>query len=97
MITAIRIIEERERINKKADREVKKFFFTSTGSLRVPLEQGLNDLKKLVRVTSIFPKKDVILLKKITGEATKEAIATAVYYYLENAPWPKKLISEKKY
>ena len=40
---------------------------------------------KYVHVQSILPEEDVIALKMKTGETSvKEAIARAVYYYLEH-------------
>jgi hypothetical protein len=83
LINAIRMIEERERTKRKADREMQrqKMPFGNPFANMQNLGQ-----KKMVNVQSIFPKEDVLALKMKTKEAhIKEALIKAVHFYLENA------------
>ena len=92
LITAIRMIEERERIKKKAEKEMQRQRmpfgnqFVNMQNPKNALVQGSNGQNNLVHVQSIFPKEDVLALKMKTKEAhIKEALLKAVYFYLENA------------
>lgn len=89
---AIRIIEERERLKRKAEKEMQRQRmpfgnqFINMQNQKHTFAQGLADQKNLVHVQSIFPKEDVLALKMKTKEAhIKEALLKAVYFYLENA------------
>jgi hypothetical protein len=92
LINAIRMIEERERINRKAEKEMLRQRmpfgnqFVNMQNPKHTLAQGVSGQKNLVHVQSIFPKDDVLALKMKTKEAhVKEALLKAVYFYLENA------------
>lgn len=92
LINAIRMIEERERLKRKEEKEMQRQRmpfgnqFTNVQNPKHALVQGLYVQKNLVHVQSIFPKDDVIALKMKTKEAhVKEALLKAVYFYLENA------------
>ena len=89
--TAIRIIEERERLKRKAEKEMQRQRmpfgnrFVNTQNPNT-LAQGSAGQKNLVHVQSIFPKEDVLALKmKTKATHIKEALLKAVYFYLENA------------
>ncbi len=91
LITAIKMIEEREKQKRKAEKEMRRNGMLlkndnnkeNPGSLS--RENG-NEPKNLVHVQSIFPQDDIIALKVKTREAhVREAISKAVYYYLRNA------------
>lgn len=92
LINAIRMIEERERIKRKAEKQMQRQrmpFGNQFANMQNPkqsLAQGSIGQKNLVHVQSIFPKDDVLALKMKTKEAhVKEALLKAVYFYLENA------------
>jgi len=92
LISAIRIIEEREKRNRKAEKEMQRRrlpFGNEFFNVQNPngaLIQGSYDQKNLVHVQSIFPQEDIIALKEKTGEPhIKEAISKAVYFYLHTA------------
>jgi hypothetical protein len=92
LINAIRMIEERDRIKRKEQREIQRQrmpFGNQFVNMKTPkhiLAQGLSGQANLVHVQSIFPKEDVLALKMKTKEAhVKEALLKAVYFYLENA------------
>ena len=89
---AIRMIEERERIKRKAEKEIERQKmpfgnqFVYKQNQKYSLPQGSAGQKNLVHVQSIFPKDDVLALKMKTKEPhVKEALLKAVYFYLENA------------
>lgn len=89
LISALRIIEEREKRKRKAEKEMIKRRmpfgneFLNTQNQNLSLIQGSHDQKNLVHVQSIFPQEDIIALKEKTKEAhIKEAISKAVYFYL---------------
>lgn len=89
LISALRIIEEREKRKRKADKEMHRRRlsfgneFINTQNSNIALIQGSYDQKNLVHVQSIFPQEDIIALKEKTGEPhIKEAISKAVYFYL---------------
>jgi hypothetical protein len=78
LINAIRMIEERERTKRKAEREMQR--------QRMPFGNQFPNMQNLVHVQSIFPREDVLALKMKTKEARiKEALFKAVHFYLENA------------
>ena len=83
LINAIRMIEERDRIKKKAEKEMQRQkmpFGNQFVNMQNPGQ------KKLVNVQSIFPKEDVLALKMRTKEVRiREALYKAVHFYLENA------------
>ena len=91
LINAIRIIEEREKRKRKAEKENRRngsplnnFVNRDPGSVR---DGENNGQKNLVHVQSIFPQEDVIALKIKTGEShVRDAISKAVYYYLKSSP-----------
>jgi hypothetical protein len=92
LINAIRIIEERERIKRKAAKEIQRQRmpfgnqFANMQNSKYAAGQVVSGQKNLVHVQSIFPKEDVLALKMKTKEAhVKEALLKAVYFYLENA------------
>ncbi len=92
LINAIRIIEERERIKRKAAKEMQRQRMPFGNQLvnmqnsKYAFGQGVSDQINLVHVQSIFPKEDVLALKMKTKETRiKEALLKAVYFYLENA------------
>jgi len=89
---AIRMIEERDRIKRKAEKELQRQRmpfgnqFVNMQNPKHTLAQGVSGQINLVHVQSIFPKEDVLALKMKTKEAhVKEALLKAVYFYLENA------------
>jgi len=92
LINAIKMIEEREKRKRKAEKEMQRnvsllnnntFDRKNPGSI---MNEGSNGQKNLVHVQSIFPQEDIIALKVKTGEAhVRDAISKAVYYYLECA------------
>ena len=89
LISAIRIIEEREKRKRKADKEMQRRRlpfgneFVNTQNPNIAFMQGSYDQNNLVHVQSIFPQEDIIALKEKTGEPhIKEAISKAVYFYL---------------
>jgi len=82
IITAIKMIEEREKQTRNAENEMRR--------KGLPLKNENinkeNEQKNLVHVQSIFPQDDVVALKVKTKEAhVREAISKAVYYYLRCA------------
>ena len=82
LITAIKMIEEREKQKRNAEKEKQR--------KGLPLKNDNinqeNEQKNLVHVQSIFPQDDVVALKVKTREAhVREAISKAVYYYLRYA------------
>jgi len=92
LINAIRIIEERERIKRKAEKLMQRQRmpfgnqFVNMQNPKNSFVQGSAGQKNLVHVQSIFPKDDVLALKMKTKEThIKEALIKAVYFYLENA------------
>ena len=92
LINAIRLIEEREKTKRKAEKEMQRLGlpfgnqFINNQNPKQTLAQGSISQKNLVHVQSIFPKDDVLALKMKTKEAhVKEALLKAVYFYLENA------------
>ena len=91
LITAIRLIEEREKRKRKTEKEMRRngMFLknhstdkeNSSGNKEEQKEQ-----KNLVHVQSIFPQDDIVALKIKTREAhVREAISKAVYFYLKSA------------
>ena len=89
LITAIKLIEEREKQKRKAEKEMRRNGMLSKNDTNKEnpnsLKQG-NEPKNLVHVQSIFPQDDIIALKVKTREAhVREAISKAVYYYLRFA------------
>lgn len=88
LITAIKMIEEREKRKRKAEKEaqrnsmmLKNQHRDNSGNLK-----DQNSQKNLIHVQSIFPQDDIIALKIKTREAhIREAISKAVYYYLKTA------------
>ncbi len=92
LINAIRIIEEREKRQRKAEKEMRRNGISlkngtlNKDSSRFALQEGPTEQKKLVNVQSIFPQEDIIALKVKTREPhVKEAISKAVHYYLKFA------------
>ena len=92
LITAIKLIEEREKRKRTAEKEMRRNGMLlkneninkeNPGSI---LKDNSNEQKNLVHVQSIFPQDDIIALKMRTREAhVREAISKAVYYYLKCA------------
>jgi len=92
LITAIKLIEEREKRKRTAEKEMRRNGMLlkneninkeNPGSI---LKENTNEHKNLVHVQSIFPQDDIIALKMKTREAhVREAISKAVYYYLKCA------------
>ena len=92
LINAIRMIEERDRLKRKTEKEMLRQRmpfgnqFVNMHNPKHTLAQGLASQDNLVHVQSIFPKEDVLALKMKTKEThIKEALIKAVYFYLENA------------
>jgi len=92
LINAIKMVQERDRIKRKAEKEMQRQRmpfgnqFVNMQNSKHTLAQGSVAQKNLVHVQSIFPKDDVLALKMKTKEAhIKEALLKAVYFYLENA------------
>ena len=83
LITAIRMIKERDRTKREAEKHLQRQkmpFGNQFVNMQNPCQ------KKLVNVQSIFPKEDVVALKMKTKETRiKEALSKAVTFYLENA------------
>lgn len=88
LITAIKLIEEREKQKQKAEKEMHRNGMLLKMDKQNPnsiLKEG-NELKNMVHVQSIFPQDDVVALKVKTKEAhVREAISKAVYFYLRFA------------
>ncbi|VVB56108.1 Uncharacterised protein [uncultured archaeon] len=87
LITAIKMIEEREKQKRKAEKEMRRngMLLKNDSNKENPdsLSREGNEPKNLVHVQSIFPQDDIIALKVKTREAhVREAISKAVYYYL---------------
>jgi hypothetical protein len=92
LISALKVIEEREKRQRRAKKEMQKqrlYFGNGLVNMQNPnleMIQELYDPKNLVHVQSIFPQEDIIALKEKTKEAhIKEAISKAVYFYLHTA------------
>ena len=92
LINAIRMIEERDRLKRRAEREMQKqkmpfkSQFNNMHNSNHTLAQVLACHNNLVHVQSVFPKDDVLALKMKAKEThIKEALLKAVYFYLENA------------
>jgi hypothetical protein len=92
LINALRIIEEREKRQRRAEKEMQRqrlHFGNILDNMQNPnieMIQGLYGHRNLVHVQSIFPHEDIIALKEKTKEAhIKEAISKAVYFYLHTA------------
>jgi len=92
LISALKIIEEREKRKRKAEKEMQRRRmpfgneFVTTQNPNIVSIQGSYDQKNLVHVQSIFPQEDIIALKEKTGEThINEAISKAVYFYLNTA------------
>ncbi len=82
LITAIKMIEEREKQKRNAEKEKQRKGLT----LKNDNINNENEQKNLVHVQSIFPQDDVVALKVKTREShVREAISKAVYYYLRYA------------
>jgi len=85
LITAIKMIEEREKQKRKAEKEMRRngMLLKNDNNKENPASLLGNEPKNLVHVQSIFPQDDIIALKVKTREAhVREAISKAVYYYL---------------
>ncbi|MFZ3167795.1 MAG: DUF5371 family protein [Candidatus Methanoperedens sp.] len=88
LITAIKMIEEREKQKRKAEKEMRRNgMLLKNDNINKENPDSLlgegNEPKNLVHVQSIFPQDDIIALKVKTREAhVREAISKAVYYYL---------------
>ncbi|MFA4957557.1 MAG: DUF5371 family protein [Candidatus Methanoperedens sp.] len=89
LISAIKIIEERERRKRKDDKEMHRQRLpfgnkiVNNRNQNIAFIQGSYDQRNLVHVQSILPQDDIIALKEKTKEAhIKEAISKAVYFYL---------------
>ncbi|NJD53577.1 MAG: hypothetical protein FIB07_11995 [Candidatus Methanoperedens sp.] len=86
LITAIKLIEEREKQKRKAEKELRRNGMLLKNNNKENPDSLLKDgtePKNLVHVQSIFPQDDIIALKVKTREAhVREAISKAVYYYL---------------
>jgi hypothetical protein len=98
LISALRLIEEREKRNRKAQKEMQRRrlpFGNQLVNLQDPniaLIQGSYDERNLVHVQSIFPQEDIIALKEKTKEAhIKGAISKAVYFYLHDTDQARKI------
>ena len=88
LITAIKMIEEREKRKRKAEKEAQRNSMLLKNQNRDNLENSKDQAsqKNLIHVQSIFPQDDIIALKVKTREAhIREAISKAVYYYLKSA------------
>jgi len=92
LITAIKMIEEREKRKRKAEKEMRKNgILLKNDAINKENPGGMSneeskEQKNLVHVQSIFPQDDIIALKMKTREAhVREAISKAVYYYLKCA------------
>ncbi len=91
LITAIKMIEEREKRARKLEKEMRRNGSFKNDSIanqnsNGTMKQEAKEQKNLVHVQSIFPQDDIIALKAKTREAhVREAISKAVYYYLKSA------------
>ncbi len=89
LITALRIIEEREKRARKAKREMQENgilskSFDNSGGLDDTKKEETGKQKNLIHVQSIFPQDDILALKMKTGEPhVREAINKAVYFFLQ--------------
>lgn len=91
--TALKLIEKREREKRQREKVIRRYSRNNNSS-HVGKEIELDEPKNLVHVQSIFPKDDIAALKTKTGEEfVKEAIATAVQFFLIHAPEPVKLVA----
>lgn len=90
LITALKIIEEREKMKRKAEKERQKdtVIFRRNINPQRNMNGMLNPgtaevISKIIQVQSVLPENDVLALKEKTGKSSiKEAISEAVYYYL---------------
>lgn len=92
LITAIKMIEEREKRKRKTEKEMRRngIFLknnsTDKENSSSNLKEEQKEQKNLVHVQSIFPQDDIVALKVKTREAhVREAISKAVYFYLKSA------------
>jgi len=92
LISALKIIEEREKRQRKAEKDMqsRRLLFgpelSNIHNANIALIQRSNGQKNLIHVQSILPQEDIIALKEKTKEAhIKEAISKAVYFYLHSA------------
>ncbi|HMB45164.1 MAG TPA: DUF5371 family protein [Candidatus Methanoperedens sp.] len=92
LITAIKMIEEREKRQRKTEKEMRRngIFLknnsTDKENSSSNLKEEQKEQKNLVHVQSIFPQDDIVALKVKTREAhVREAISKAVYFYLKSA------------
>ena len=89
LITAIKMIEEREKRKRKTEKEMRKngiFLKNTAKESNGNLKDEQKEQKNLVHVQSIFPQDDIVALKVKTREAhVREAISKAVYFYLKSA------------
>ena len=92
LITAIKMIEEREKRKRKTEKEMRRNgIFLKNNSADTEnsgsnLKEEQKEQKNLVHVQSIFPQDDIVALKVKTREAhVREAISKAVYFYLKSA------------
>lgn len=90
LITAIKMIEEREKRKRKTEKEMRKngIFLKNANKENSGgnLKGEQKEQKNLVHVQSIFPQDDIVALKVKTREAhVREAISKAVYFYLKSA------------
>ena len=92
LITAIKMIEEREKRKRKTEKEIRRngIFLKNNSTTKENSNGNLKDEQKeqknLVHVQSIFPQDDIVALKVKTREAhVREAISKAVYFYLKSA------------
>jgi hypothetical protein len=92
LITAIKMIEEREKRKRKTEKEMRRngiFLKNNSSNKENPgsnLKEESLEQKNLVHVQSIFPQDDIVALKVKTREAhVREAISKAVYFYLKCA------------
>jgi hypothetical protein len=92
LITAIKMIEEREKRKRKTEKEMRRngIFLKNNSTDKENscsnLKEEQKEQKNLVHVQSIFPQDDIVALKVKTREAhVREAISKAVYFYLKSA------------
>jgi len=92
LITAIKMIEEREKRKRKTEKEMRRngIFLKNNSTDKENSSSNSKDEQKeqknLVHVQSIFPQDDIVALKVKTREAhVREAISKAVYFYLKSA------------
>lgn len=89
LITAIKMIEEREKRKRKTEKENRKngiFLKNNAKESSSNSKDEQKEQKNLVHVQSIFPQDDIVALKVKTREAhVREAISKAVYFYLKSA------------